>query len=361
MTTVAVVLISKNQAWNTGRLVESVLRETATLPSIEVVLVDSASTDETAEVAARYPIDVLRLRPDQQLTPAAGRYVGSRHATADLVLFLDGDMELAPGWLAQAVRVMDASPDVGVLTGQVIDLLPTAGPEQKPLLPDARSVGLEEIPYSGGAAMYRRAALDEVGTFNPYLHSDEEPELCIRIRHAGYRVVRLAYPIAYHYSSPGDALSTLVARWRRKLYLGSGEAIRYHLGSDLLWPYLRERGFGLIPGVGLAAGLLAWLVSLTSGQQLWFRLWLLLLLGLIAADALRKRSLYRTVHSLTLRLLVLDGTIRGFLATPHDPRSYPAQFDVIRGATRGSVLPSRGEAPPLRDLPALGRAGVSWP
>jgi len=43
--------------------------------------------------------------------------------------------------------------------------------------------------------MYRRAVLEEVGTFNPYLNSDEEPELGLRIRHAGYRILELDHPI----------------------------------------------------------------------------------------------------------------------------------------------------------------------
>jgi len=91
MTELSVVLISKNQEWNTARLIESVLRETDSLPAREIVLVDWASTDHTTEIAARYPIAVLKLRPEQRLTAAAGRYVGYKRTRGGLVLFLDGD------------------------------------------------------------------------------------------------------------------------------------------------------------------------------------------------------------------------------------------------------------------------------
>ncbi len=73
--------------------------------------------------------------------------------------------------------------------------------------------------------------LDEVGPFNPHFYSDEEPELCVRIRRRGYRIVETDYPAVCHYTEPHEALSTLFARWRRRLYLGPGQILRYHLGS----------------------------------------------------------------------------------------------------------------------------------
>lgn len=327
----AIVLITKDQTWNVDRLVGSVLRETAALGSTEVVLVDSNSVDGTAAAAARHPIEVLRLQGGQPLTPAAGRYVGYLRTTAPLVLFLDGDMELWPGWLEEALGTMQRRADVGVLAGPILDLLPTAGAEAKPGLQPASGARPREILYANGAALYRRAALEEAGTFNPYLHSEEEPELCMRIRRAGYRVVELDCPIAYHYSRPSSTLSGLIGRWRRNLFLGAGEVIRYHLGDELLWPYVRDRGYGLVPGIGGAVGLAALLGTRRTGTRAWFALWCGALLAFLSIDVRRKGSLYGTVHSLLHRLFLVDGTLRGFLARPHEPHSYPARFETIRG------------------------------
>ena len=329
MTKLSIVLISKNQAWNMDRLIESVLVGTEGMSSSEVVLVDSASTDETVEKASRYPIGVLRLRAEQRLTPAAGRYIGYKHAQGELILFLDGDMELRPGWLEKALQVLSDRPDIAAITGQVVDLPKAAGPEDKPPLATGDANTITNIPYGGGAVMYRRSVLEQVGTFNPYLYSDEEPDLCIRIRHAGYHIARLQYPIVYHYSDPAGKWTTLVARWRRRLYLGAGQNLRYHLGSDLFWPYLKERGYGLVPALGLGAGLISLLWSIKSGQKAWFGLWSLLLACVIIGDAIRKRSLYRTIASLLERLLVVDGSIRGFLLKPLEIDSYPIEVDTI--------------------------------
>src|SRR5438874_587956 len=86
MIELSVVLISKNQAWNISRLIESVLQATSSIISKEVILVDSASTDETVEMASRYPISIVRLQPGQRLSPAIGRYTGYTRTQPELGL-----------------------------------------------------------------------------------------------------------------------------------------------------------------------------------------------------------------------------------------------------------------------------------
>jgi len=314
-----------------GRLIESVLQNTAGISSKEIVLVDSASTDDTTEVAAQYPIRVLRLRPTQHLTPAAGRYIGYKHTTGKFIIFLDGDMELVEGWLEKALQIFRDRSEVAIVTGKVIDLpKKTKAPDKPPLSSDGPNETIE-IAYTGGAAMYRRPVLEAVGTFNPYLYSDEEPDLCIRIRHAGYRIVRVLYPMVFHYTDPRSGLSTQVARWKRNLFLGAGQNLRYHLGKDVLWPYIKERGFGLISVTAILIILLSFLWASWIGRT---KLWTLVvapLFGLfVAVDALRKRSLYQAISSLLKQTFILDGTIRGFLLTPLDPNTYPDEFDLIK-------------------------------
>ena len=332
MTELSVVLISKNQEWNIARLVESVLRETAPLSASEIVLVDSASTDRTTEIAVRYPISVLKLRPEQRLTAAAGRYVGYKQTAGDLVLFLDGDMELCEGWLDQALNVMHSRSDVAVVCGRVIDQpKPAEAPSERLLesLPtDAASI--INVTHGGGAAMYRRSVLERVGTFNPYLYSDEEPELCLRIQHAGYRILRLPLPIVFHYSAPAEALSTLLGRRNRNLWLGYGQNIRYLFASPLLWPYLRERGWAVAPALILFIGVSALVVSGLTGQWGWLALWGAFVAMLTIGITIRKRSLKGALFTLFQRLLILEGTIRGLLLKPYDPSGYPGTYDLIK-------------------------------
>lgn len=329
MTDLSVVLISRNQEWNIARLLESVLEEVAEISS-EVVLVDSASTDRTLEIARNYPIDIIRLDENQRLTAHKGQYVGYQHTSRDLILFLDGDMELCHGWLEKGLEALNEDDGTAAISGRLINL-----PLEPPQLPASSEIpraisnrlalyNKSDIDWShppgqsksvamiGGAGLYRRKVLEQVGgPFNPELYSDAEPELCIRIRHAGYQILRIEYPVAYHYTAPLEAISTMFGRRRRNLYLGYGQIMRHHFGTRLFWLYARERGFAFLPMLGITLGLISLLSYLLGGSWVWFGLWMLFLVLFIVFDAIRKRSLYQTAYSLIKRLIIVEGTIRG--------------------------------------------------
>ena len=313
-TELAVVMLSKNQAWNVDRLIRSVLKNTAIVENREVMLVDSASTDGTPTLAAEHPIRVLRLRPDQRLTAAAGRYVGYKETDSDLILYLDGDMEMIDGWLQQALDLLAKNPDVAVVSGRIIDQ-PKETPTDQPVSvpqPDGL-VTMQDVPHGGGAALYRRSVLDEVGPFNPYIFSDEEPELCTRIRHAGYRIVWINYPLAFHYTDPYGKLGTLFAQRRRRLFRGTGQNIRQHAGTDLLVPYLKARPYVLMPAAGALAGLGALMLSAIQRKPSWFLRWVFAVLGIYALDTMRKRSPQPAAFSMLLRAMILEGGFGGFM------------------------------------------------
>jgi hypothetical protein len=59
-------------------------------------------------------------------------------------------------------------------------------------------------------------------------------------------------------------------------------------------------------------------------------LWLLGVTAALARDAAQKRSVRRTAYSVLHRLLILDGTIRGFVPRPRDPNDYPGRVTVIK-------------------------------
>jgi hypothetical protein len=213
-------------------------------------------------------------------------------------------MELCIGWLERALAVIQSEADVAVVSGQVIDFptMPLCSTETNPEQP-SNSVSTAEVSFVRGAGMYKRSVLQQVGTFNPYLYSDEEPELSLRIRQAGYRLLCLELPIAYHYSDPREAISTLIARRERNLYLGFGQNMRYHLGDKLFWPYLRERGYGCFPTLGLAAGGASLIVSAFTGRCLWFGVWCLASGLFVLLHAVRKCSVRGAIYSLIHRLL----------------------------------------------------------
>ena len=87
---VSVVIPCYNQAHFLGEAIESVLAQT--YPHLEIVVVDDGSTDNTGEVAARYP-GVRYVRQENQGL-AAARNTGLRHSSGDYLVFLDADDRL---------------------------------------------------------------------------------------------------------------------------------------------------------------------------------------------------------------------------------------------------------------------------
>lgn len=331
MTELSVVLITRNQAWSVSRLVESVLQATLPVSSKEIILVDSASTDATVELACRYPITIFRLQPGQRLSPAIGRYIGFNQTHGEYILFLDGDTRLFPSWLEHALPVM-RQPQIAAVTGRVIHLPTSAVAGELPLpLQKTRLAPPREVSYGSGAAtMYRRSVLENVGTFNPYLESDEEPELGLRIRHAGYRILELDHPVVCHYSDAPVAVCTVLSRRKRNFLVGIGQAARYHLRSGLLRHWLKERWWGPASLIWLATGLVMTLGSLIAHDFRWLASWTVGLCLLIAYLSFRKRSLIGALVAAFNWVLLAEGVLRGFLMKSLPPERFQANVEMIQ-------------------------------
>lgn len=178
--------------------------------------------------------------------------------------------------------------------------------------------------------MYRRSVLERAGTFNPNLNAEEEPELGLRIRHAGYRILELDHPMAFHYNDAPVAVSSVLSRRRRNFHVGMGQGARYHLGTKLFWPWIRERWWEPASALLFAAGLGSILLSLIQREPKWFAVWILGLCSLISLVAVRKRSLRAGLVSAFSWLIMAEGFFRGIMMPPSPPENFRAKVDVVK-------------------------------
>ncbi len=163
--------------------------------SVELVYVDSASTDDSVAIARRRQAIVVEVRPGKP-TAALGRNAGWRHSTGSLVLFLDGDTVLDPAFFANSVAEFD-HPKTAVVWGHRRELHPDQSVFNRVLDLDwIYAPGIVE--FCGGDALMRRAVLEQVGGFDETLIAGEEPEMCRRIRAAGYQIVHVDRPMTGH-------------------------------------------------------------------------------------------------------------------------------------------------------------------
>ena len=229
----SVVIITRNEAANTAACLESVLYAFDGR-DVEIVLVDSASTDDTVEIARRFPIRTICLPPSKHLNPSIGRATGFAHTTGEYVLFLDGDCILDSAWVAPAEQALAEDPSLGGIAGASFGLLPPDADGVRQVQDEYPRADYDNPTYLAGSAAYRREVLDKVGCFNPNLHACEEEEFGARVRKGGWRMRRLRQTMSQHHPKHAkETTSELIRRFRRRYFIGLGQLVRHTIAHEL--------------------------------------------------------------------------------------------------------------------------------
>lgn len=209
---VGVVIIGRNEG---ERLVQCLRSTTGRVA--EVVYVDSGSTDASIARARSIGARVVELDMAQPFTAARARNAGFARLLevlphARFVQFVDGDCELVDGWLKTARDHLAGQPGVAAVFGRRRERYPDAS-IYNALTDDEWNVPPGEVSACGGDVMIDVAALRDVGGYRETLIAGEEPELCIRLRRNGLRIVCLAAEMTRH----DAALHHFSQWWRRRL------------------------------------------------------------------------------------------------------------------------------------------------
>ncbi len=253
---ISVVVIGRNEGQRLVRCLRSVLSADYPQDKLELIYVDSGSTDTSVAAARELGAQVSvisRRRP----CAAAGRNAGWRQARHQLVQFLDGDTILNESWLKEAGRAM-ADPTVACVFGRVEELAPTATIYNLWAHHDWY-VPPGPVDTCGGIALFRLGALQQVNGFDETLIAGEEPEICFRIRHnLGLTVLCLNVPMALHDVN----MRSFGEYWRRCYRTGHAYAEIAHRHREFVrWRRREWRNIGHVLAVVIFVGLSMWMVS----------------------------------------------------------------------------------------------------
>jgi GT2 family glycosyltransferase len=193
----------------------------AALPfhACHVVYVDSGSTDGSLQLAMAAGACGVALDMSLPFTAARARNEGLRALLAgapevEFVQFLDGDCELDARWLGKGVAFLRERPRHAVVSGRVRERDPGRSVFNR-LCDWEWDTPVGEAKACGGNALMRVTALRQVGGFREQLIAGEEPELCVRLRQAGWGVHRLGEEMVLH-----DAAMTRFSQWWRRAMRG---------------------------------------------------------------------------------------------------------------------------------------------
>jgi GT2 family glycosyltransferase len=209
-----VVVIGRNEGERLRRCLGSIVGRAPA-----VVYVDSGSVDGSVDLARSLGAEVVELDMSEPFTAARGRNAGLERLAAiapgaRFVMFVDGDCELIDGWLDRACGELEAHPDWAVACGRLRERSPRRSIYNR--LADLEwDTPIGPSKACGGIAMIRAEALRQVGGFNPLLIAGEEPELCVRLRRAGWTIMRIDAEMAMH-----DIGMTRFAQWWRRAIRG---------------------------------------------------------------------------------------------------------------------------------------------
>lgn len=222
---VAVIAIGRNEGERLRRCLQSVIGSVST-----VIYVDSGSTDGSVDMARAAGARVVELDLNIPFTAARARNAGFAALAGSqeqivFVQFVDGDCEMERGWLATARNFLASTTEVAGVFGRRRERFPDASIYNR-LCDEEWNVPAGEVRACGGDVMLRAAAFRKVGGFRESLIAGEEPELCVRLRQCGWKIMCLPHPMTIH-----DAAMTRFAQWWRRMLRGGhafAEGVHLH-------------------------------------------------------------------------------------------------------------------------------------
>jgi glycosyltransferase involved in cell wall biosynthesis len=121
MLKVSVIIKALNEERHIARAIESSLSAVSPFDA-EVILADSASSDQTIAIAMQYPIKIVTLNDPKDRCCGAGPQLGYQHSQGQYVYILDGDMEWEAAFLTYAIEFLDQEPRVAGVGGRVHEM-----------------------------------------------------------------------------------------------------------------------------------------------------------------------------------------------------------------------------------------------
>ncbi|MBQ7786036.1 MAG: glycosyltransferase family 2 protein [Clostridia bacterium] len=233
---ISVVVIGRNEGDRLSSCLFSIQAALHVLKH-EIIYVDSQSTDDSIARAKACGAKCFLLSAEQT-TAGLGRYVGAKEAKGEYLLFLDGDMELMPGFCEKAMMTM-AQDDVSAVTGIREDVYVKNG----------EIIGRNEnyfgciteriCPEFGGAVFIKAQALEDAGSWSPDTIACEEAELHARLIDSGCRILEIPVPMIRHTDAVREDRGITGTMFSRRR-LGEGQALRCAMAHGKAGAYLRH-------------------------------------------------------------------------------------------------------------------------
>lgn len=218
----------------------------------EVIIVDNASSDGTAEFLSELGGDVQIIRNSENLGFAKGCNQGARAAKGRYLVFLNNDTLPLEGWLQAMVEEVEHHPEVAVVGSKLLfedGSIQHAGVAFSRIfftpyhLYRKAHADLPAVNYrrefqcvTGACMLIRREAFEKVGGFDEgYRNSFEDVDLCIKVGEEGWKIVYQPKSVVYHLESQTQGRKAhdqenarrFLQRWAHKWWISDEDALYF--------------------------------------------------------------------------------------------------------------------------------------
>lgn len=200
MTKISAILVAYNEEKDINKTVESLLAQT--YKDFEIIVVDNASTDGTAGVASKYPVKIISVEKNRG--PGNGRNFGAKHATGDIIAFLDGHILAEKDFFENVAKLFETHTAVGAWGG------PTLTPKDDPFFAQACGIVLGswlgtftmsnrykkgklnqnagELFVTSANFLIKRADFNKTSGFTLDMYGGDDPEFFERLEKQGTKI-----------------------------------------------------------------------------------------------------------------------------------------------------------------------------
>ena len=318
---VSIIITARNEEKYLPMLFEDILNQTFPLQNIEVVLMDSNSTDNTRLVMEEFKKNnetlSVQIVTNERQIQAAGFNEGVKHATGDVVLKIDAHSRIPADFVQKNVDEILAGAYVcggnrPTVVDSVDDFSKTLHIVEESALGSSianyRKSDEKRKVNSIFHGMYRKEVFDKVGLADERLLRTEDNEFHYRVRKAGYDIIFNPEIESYQYIRP-----TFTKMIQQKFANGYWIGLTSHVCSDCLSLF----HFG--PGVFVATLLVLMMLTLVSFVPLLtvVFLYLLAVLGLSIFE-ISKQKFNPTLLLIPFIMIAIHfaygvGTIKGWI------------------------------------------------
>jgi glycosyltransferase involved in cell wall biosynthesis len=216
-----------NGAAYVGRTIESLLNQSRSAD--EILVVDDGSTDESAEIARRYPVKLVQHEHNAGLSAARNTAIAA--ATGEILAFIDVDAFADRDWLKVLLSGYNNDVQVGGVGGQGVEVNVHSLADRWRRAHASQGHGdrPKDVEFLFGLCMsFRLDALREVGGFNEAFRTNgEDVEIGIRLNAAGYRLRYLPGAKVYHQRTDDESsLERTMMAWCTAAY--QAKCVNHH-------------------------------------------------------------------------------------------------------------------------------------